>query len=191
MPGWPWHSLTFFSRSCSKQNCISWKLPFVSFCWVTNIRKQSCSSDLSLSLSFLPSRSSFWCSPLCSMWTQYEKLQRLKMFQLTKLSKYRKHADAFWHFTRLYKNKTEQIILRTSTGCGLKLIDFNIPNGSLWSCTAQLCLAILGAASRRWKEISNIPMLDSQPWQITTFNFYRVSSDDFGVLLRFSWRQLS
>ena len=98
------------------------------------------------------------------------------------------------HFDTLLdstKTKLSKSFYSTSTGCGLKLIDFNIPNGSLWSCTAQLCLAILGAASRRWKEISNIPMLDSQPWQITTFNFYRVSSDDFGVLLRFSWRQLS
>ena len=75
------------------------------------------------------------------------------------------------HILTLYseKNWTKRFY-STSTGRGLKLKDFNIPSGSFWSCTAQQFLAIFGAASRRWKEISNIPMLDSQPWSIA-FNF--------------------
>ena len=74
----------------------------------------------------------------------------------------------FWHFT-LKKNWRKRFY-STSTGRSLKLKDFNIPSGSFWSCTAQQFLAIFGAASRRWKGISNIPMLDSQPWSIA-FNF--------------------
>lgn len=77
------------------------------------------------------------------------------------------------HILTLYsekKNWTKRFY-STSTGRGLKLKDFNIPSGSFWSSTAQLFLAIFGAASRRWKEISNIPMLHSQPWQSIAFNF--------------------
>ena len=75
------------------------------------------------------------------------------------------------HFYSL-EEKLKKDTLRYFHGTWLRTVLFQMdPNGSYRSCTGQLFLAIVGAASRRWKGISNIPMLDSQPWQSITFNF--------------------
>ena len=144
---------------------------------------------LLLSLSFLPYRSSclnvlffeiimfecFWRFLKLYIWNRmhalhvhpiWRMIQEVSASWTIQVSQACRHT--FWHFT-LKKNWTKRFY-STSTGRGLKLKDFNIPSGSFWSCTAQQFLAIFGAASRRWKEISNIPMLDSQPWSIA-FNF--------------------